>query len=137
MKYRGTEITETITKDTKHTNYTPLVNTAANISIPSLACSTVRFIAGNNRKKTEYIKASVDAGLNVLADKPMCTDEKGWELLKEAFKSAEQKGVLLYDIMTERYEITTVLQKALANNQAVFGELQPGTPDNPSVTKEF
>jgi predicted dehydrogenase len=93
-------------------------------------------IAGNNRKKTEYIKASVDAGLNVLADKPMCTDEKGWELLKEAFKSAEQKGVLLYDIMTERYEITTVLQKALANNPAVFGQLQPGTPDNPSVTKE-
>ncbi|HZS05090.1 MAG TPA: putative oxidoreductase C-terminal domain-containing protein [Blastocatellia bacterium] len=93
-------------------------------------------IAGNNRKKTEYIKSSVDAGLNVLADKPMCTDEKGWELLKEAFKSAGQKGVLLYDIMTERYEITTVLQKALANNPEVFGQLQPGTPDNPSVTKE-
>jgi predicted dehydrogenase len=93
-------------------------------------------IAGNNRKKTEYIKASVDAGLNVLADKPMCTDEKGFELLKDAFRSAEQNNVLLYDIMTERYEITTMLQKALAGNSNVFGELQKGTPDNPSVTKE-
>ncbi|HWQ36959.1 MAG TPA: putative oxidoreductase C-terminal domain-containing protein [Blastocatellia bacterium] len=93
-------------------------------------------IAGNNRKKTEYIKASVDAGLNVLADKPMCTDEKGFELLKDAFRSAEKNNVLLYDIMTERYEITTMLQKALASNANVFGELQKGTPDNPSVTKE-
>jgi predicted dehydrogenase len=93
-------------------------------------------IAGNNRKKTEYIKASIDAGLNVLADKPMCTDEQGYELLKEAFRSAEKNNVRLYDIMTERYEITTMLQKALAGNAAVFGQLQPGTPDNPSVTKE-
>lgn len=93
-------------------------------------------IAGNNRKKTEYIKASVNAGLNVLADKPMCTDEKGFELLKDAFRLAEKNNVLLYDIMTERYEITTMLQKALAGNASVFGELQKGTPDNPSVTKE-
>ena len=92
-------------------------------------------MAGNNRKKTEYIKASVDAGLNVLADKPMCIDEKGYELLKEAFASAEKGSVMLYDIMTERYEITTMLQKELANNAALFGELQKGTPDNPSVTK--
>ena len=96
----------------------------------------VVIIAGNNRKKTEYIKASVEAGLNVLADKPMCTDEQGFELLRAAFTSAGQKKVLLYDIMTERYEITSMLQKALANNSAVFGELQQGTPDNPSVTKE-
>ena len=28
-------------------------------------------IAGNNARKTEYIARSIDAGLNVLADKPM------------------------------------------------------------------
>jgi predicted dehydrogenase len=93
-------------------------------------------LAGNNRKKTEYIKASVDAGLNVLSDKPMCIDEKGYELLKAAFASAEKNGVLLYDIMTERYEITTMLQKELAHSRDVFGELQKGTPANPAVTKE-
>ena len=93
-------------------------------------------ISGNNRVKTEYIKWAVEAGLHVLADKPMCIKKKGFELLREAFVSAERKHVLLYDIMTERYEVTTILQKRLANNPDVFGVLQEGTPDNPSITKE-
>ncbi len=96
----------------------------------------VVIISGNNRKKTEYIKAAVNAGLNVLADKPMCIDQNGFNLLKQAFALAKEHGVLLYDIMTERYEITTALQKALAQEAEVFGTLQPGTVDNPAVTKE-
>lgn len=93
-------------------------------------------ISGNNSKKAEYIKACVAAGLNVLADKPMCISQNGFELLLQAFQSAEKNGVLLYDIMTERYEITTILQKVLANNSDVFGALQQGAPENPAVTKE-
>lgn len=92
-------------------------------------------LAGNNQHKIEYIKKSVDAGLNVLSDKPMAIDEAGYETLKAAFEAAKSKNVLLYDIMTERYEITTMLQKELANATALFGELQKGTPDDPSVTK--
>jgi len=93
-------------------------------------------ISGNNRKKAEYIKACVDAGLNVLADKPMCIDGKGFKLLEEAFASAKKNGVLLYDIMTERSAITTILQKELAHNEDVFGELQKGTVDEPAVVQE-
>lgn len=93
-------------------------------------------LAGNNRKKTEYIKKSVDAGLNVLADKPMAIDEAGFSLLKEAFASAEKNNVLLYDIMTERYEITNTLQRELAQVDAIFGELQKGTPEDPAIVKE-
>ena len=48
--------------------------------------------SGNNKKKTEYIKATVDAGLNVLADKPMCIDKTGFELLKQAFTSAQKNN---------------------------------------------
>ncbi|HUW19105.1 MAG TPA: putative oxidoreductase C-terminal domain-containing protein [Sedimentisphaerales bacterium] len=93
-------------------------------------------ISGNNRKKAEYIKACVEAGLNVLADKPMCIDGKGFQLLEEAFASAQKNGALLYDIMTERSEITTVLQKELVHNTDVFGELEKGTVDAPAVIKE-
>jgi predicted dehydrogenase len=93
-------------------------------------------IAGNNRRKTEYIKAAVNAGINVLADKPMCINQEGFELLKQSFASAQENGVLLYDIMTERYEITTVLQKVLAHRPDVFGELIQGTPEKPAITKE-
>jgi predicted dehydrogenase len=96
----------------------------------------VMVTSGDNRKKTEYIKAAVDAGIHVLSDKPMCIDKKGFELLKAAFESAEKNGVLLYDIMTERHEITTILQKELVNNPEVFGEMLSGSPDDPSVIKE-
>jgi predicted dehydrogenase len=55
--------------------------------------------------------------------------------LEAAFRTAEQKGTLLYDIMTERYEVTTILQKLLSQNEEIFGTLSPGTKDDPGVTK--
>jgi predicted dehydrogenase len=93
-------------------------------------------LAGNNQKKTDYIKRSVDAGLHVLADKPMVIDAAAFEVLKQAFQSAAAKKVVLYDIMTERYEISTMLQRELSMIPDIFGMLEIGTPDNPAVTKE-
>jgi predicted dehydrogenase len=93
-------------------------------------------ISGNNQKKVEYIKSAVDAGLNVFSDKPMCIDAAGFELLVEAFTTAENNGVLLYDIMTERFNILCILQKLFVANKDVFGELQEGTVDEPAVVKE-
>ncbi|HUS00577.1 MAG TPA: putative oxidoreductase C-terminal domain-containing protein [Chitinophagaceae bacterium] len=93
-------------------------------------------MAGNNQKKTEYIFKAINAGFNVLADKPMAIDKKNFELLRSAFVAAEKKNVLLYDIMTERYEITTILQKELSLLPRVFGQLTKGTAENPAVTKE-
>jgi len=91
-------------------------------------------IAGNNKMKTDYISRSVESGLNVLADKPMVIDLDGFNKLVKAFESAEKNKVLLYDIMTERYEINSMLQKEFAHLPA-FGQLEKGTPENPSVTK--
>lgn len=96
----------------------------------------VMVTSGNNSKKTEYIKAAVDAGINVLADKPMAITQENFELLKEAFIVAEKNNVLLYDIMTERYEINSILQKEFSLVPEIFGEMVKGTPENPAVTKE-
>ncbi|MDT8402181.1 MAG: putative oxidoreductase C-terminal domain-containing protein [Bacteroidales bacterium] len=96
----------------------------------------VVILSGNNNKKTDYILESVKAGLNVLADKPMLISPDKFPLLEEAFRIAEENNVLLYDIMTERYEISTMLQKALSQNREVFGELMTGSADQPAVTKE-
>jgi len=63
----------------------------------------------------------------------MVISPESFSLLKDAFKTAEEKGVLLYDIMTERYEITTILQKELSQISSVFGKLKKGTPDEPAV----
>jgi predicted dehydrogenase len=93
-------------------------------------------LAGNNRDKTRYILESVKAGLHVLSDKPMAIDPEGLKMLEEAYRIAEEKNLLLLDIMTERFEITTRLQKEFSRFPEVFGELDKGTPDNPAVTKE-
>ena len=93
-------------------------------------------ISGNNAKKTKYIYAAVEAGFNVLADKPMAITPEDFELLKKAFAVAAEKHVLLYDIMTERSEITTVLQKEFAHLPEIFGKLEKGTTEQPAITKE-
>lgn len=92
-------------------------------------------LAGNNRLKTNYILESVRNGFHVFADKPMAVDTKGFEQLKLAFGEAKKKNVQLYDIMTERFEITTQLQRAFSMEPELFGTLEKGTPEDPSVTK--
>ncbi|HLN54698.1 MAG TPA: putative oxidoreductase C-terminal domain-containing protein [Bacteroidales bacterium] len=92
-------------------------------------------LSGNNRKKAEYVTRSVEAGLNVLADKPMIIRPEDFPVLEAAFKKASEKGVLLYDIMTERYEVTTILQKTLSMRPEIFGTLQKGTEKEPAVSK--
>src|SRR6266487_4429029 len=93
-------------------------------------------IAGNNKKKTEYIKQALDAGFNVLADKPLAIDTKGFRLLEEAFSTAQKNHLLLYDIMTERFEINSILQKELSALPELFGTLEKGSADKPAIVKE-
>lgn len=93
-------------------------------------------IAGNNRKKTEYIFKSLNAGFNVLADKPMVINKNNFQKLINSFAVAKKNKVLLYDIMTERFEITTILQRELSMIPGIFGQLEKGTPDDPAITKE-
>ncbi len=93
-------------------------------------------IAGNNRRKAEFVTRAVAAGMHVLADKPMAIDTAGFASLQRAFAEAGARGVLLWDIMTERHEITTLLQKAFSRIPSVFGELLPGSVREPAVVKE-
>ncbi len=97
---------------------------------------SVVVLSGNNQRKTEYILKSLEAGLNVYADKPMVIDAAGFKHLEKAFAVAAKNNLLLYDIMTERFEITTILQRELSMMPDVFGELEKGTPENPAITKE-
>ena len=93
-------------------------------------------ISGNNRLKTDYIFKSLQNGFNVLADKPMVINSADFEKLKMAFDTAAKNNKLLYDIMTERFEVTTMLQRELSQTLSVFGTLEKGTPENPAITKE-
>jgi len=93
-------------------------------------------ISGNNLKKTDYILQSVQAGMNVLADKPMVISPAEFVKLQQAFKVADEKHVLLFDIMTERFEINTVLQRELSQMPALFGTQTKGTAEQPGIEME-
>ncbi len=96
----------------------------------------VMVVAGKNSKKIDYILKAVQAGLNVYADKPLVINPQGFDKLKKAFKIAEENGVMIYDIMTERFESTTMMQKLFSTIPQVFGELVDGTIDEPAISKE-
>jgi predicted dehydrogenase len=93
-------------------------------------------ISGRNRGKIERILQLVRSGFNVLADKPWVLRSEDLPSLEAALATADTRGVVAYDIMTERFEITTVLQRELVNDRSVFGEPMPGTPEEPGVYME-
>ncbi len=92
-------------------------------------------LSGRNNEKIDRILACVRAGFNVLADKPWLIDPERYELLETALKEADDKGLVIYDMMTERHEITTILQQLIVNHEPLFGSLTKGSPDDPAVIK--
>jgi predicted dehydrogenase len=93
-------------------------------------------LSGRNRGKIDRILASVEAGLNVLADKPWIISAADFPRLERALDLADAKGLVAYDVMTERSEITTILQKELAQDRDVTGAIPPGTPQEPAIEME-
>ena len=68
----------------------------------------IAILAGRNDTKIRNIERVNRAGIRIFADKPWATDEKSLGFLKDAMRPERP---LTADIMTERFEITTVLQK--------------------------
>ena len=93
-------------------------------------------ISGRNRGKIDKIQASLDGGLHALVDKPWILEAGDLPKLERALDTAERRGLVALDIMTERFEVTTELQRALVTDRASFGEIVPGTQAEPSVYME-
>lgn len=93
-------------------------------------------LSGRNQGKIDRIKASVEAGLNVLSDKPWIIDPADFPKLEASLDTAGKKNLVAYDIMTERYEITTILQKELIQDPGTFGTQQQGSQNDPAVYME-
>jgi len=90
-------------------------------------------LAGNNRIKIDYIVNAVKAGLNVFSDKPMVINKAGFEQLKNAYAVAGKKGLLMFDMMTERYSLIQKVQKSLMQDNLLFGKITQGTPGHPAI----
>jgi predicted dehydrogenase len=93
-------------------------------------------LAGHSGNKMDRIRASLDAGLNVLADKPWIIHAAQIPALEAALDLADRAGLVAYDIMTERYEPTNIVQKNLVNDPAVFGTIVSGSESEPGVEIE-
>src|SRR5574340_896858 len=96
----------------------------------------VAIFSGRNRGKIDRIKACLDAGIAVLADTPWIIRAEDLPSLEAALASSERNRVPAYDIMTERYEITSLVQRALVNTPSVFGEAVAGSEAEPGVYME-
>ena len=93
-------------------------------------------LSGKNGIKIDRIVASVKAGLHVLADKPWILKWSDLSTLETSLAEADARKTVAYDIMTERFEVTSMLQRALVNDRATFGEIVPGTQAEPGVYME-
>jgi predicted dehydrogenase len=91
-------------------------------------------LSGRNRPKIDLMRLAVENGLHVLADKPWIIDHADFPKLEALFREAELREVLVWDVLTERFEITNWLQRELIRNPDVFGSWQAGTPDQPALT---
>ncbi len=84
-------------------------------------------IAGRNKPKIDLILAALESGSNVLADKPWIVDATDFPKLERARVLAESKGLVAWDMMTERHETTNRLLLALVREPVIFGAWS-GTP---------
>ncbi|MBI5691965.1 MAG: oxidoreductase [Verrucomicrobia bacterium] len=93
-------------------------------------------VSGNNQGKIARLEALVGAGFHLLADKPWIIEPEELPALARTLELARAKRVAAWDAMTQRYEISCLLQKALVADAAVFGTPLPGTEQEPAVYME-
>lgn len=100
-------------------------------SLPQASGLEAVILSGRNDRKAQYILAAVEKGYNVLSDKPMAIDEEGLHTLEKAYALAQQKGLVIMDMMTERYDIVNILSRDILADKALFGEFD--SSDGPAV----
>lgn len=93
-------------------------------------------LSGRNAAKLDRIEAAVNAGLHVLADKPLILERSQHAKLCDVLETARRRNLVVFDAMTQRFEVTCQLVRALVNDPAIFGERVNGSPEDPSVRME-
>lgn len=93
-------------------------------------------ISGQNRGKIDRIEAVVRAGLHTLSDKPWIIEAEELPALARTLEAARAARVAAWDAMTQRYEISCIVQKELVNDEAVFGTPLTGSEREPAVYME-
>ena len=94
----------------------------------------VAIFSGRNHSKIHGIQAAIEAGINVLADKPLIIRRDDLPVLEAALSTAEEQGLILYDMSAARQQTIAGLMRHLRTDLEVFGEPVVGTRSDPGVT---
>ena len=113
-----------------HTNENPLAQMLTEQP------GNVVIVSGKNRGKIDALQQIVSHKLNVLADKPWIIEPEDFRKLAATLDSADANGVIAYDAMTQRFEVSCQLPRELVNDAAVFGQLEKGSAVQPAVEME-
>jgi len=91
-------------------------------------------LAGDNQRKIDYIQKSVQQNRDVFADKPLVIDATGYRKLEALMEgNGEKEQVLVYDMMTERYDVKNQIVKSLLNNKDFSGGLLTAEDDKVAI----
>lgn len=90
-------------------------------------------LSGRNRLKIDLMRLAVENGLHVIADKPWIVEHADFPKLEALLQEAELRDVFVWDMLTERFEITNWLQREFVRDTDLFGSWQTGTPDQPAL----
>ena len=93
----------------------------------------IAVFSGRNRGKIERIIAALKAGLHVLADKPAIIEPTDLPRLEAALVLAQERRLVLADMMTGRQNTLVRLLQVLRSDPEVFGDPVLGTRDEPGV----
>ena len=93
----------------------------------------IAVFSGRNRGKIERIIAALEAGLHVLADKPAIIEPTDLPRLEAALVLAQERRLVLADMMTGRQNTLVRLLQVLRSDPEVFGDPVLGSRDEPGV----
>lgn len=96
----------------------------------------VALLSGRTATAAGYSAACIGGGLNVLSTAPLASGTPEFRELERSLGLADEKGLVLYELMPERYEIAALLQQALARNADFFGIQLCGSPEAPAIVSE-
>jgi predicted dehydrogenase len=93
---------------------------------------TVAIFSGRNHGKVQRILSAVEAGMNVLADKPLIIRREDLTVLEAALNTADGRGLIVYDMSSGGRQATiATLTRQLREDPEVFGDPVSGTRSDP------
>jgi len=96
----------------------------------------VVLLSGRNRPKIDLMRLAVSNNLHVIADKPWVIEFSDFPKIEDLYRETDLRDVMVWDIMTERHEITNQLVRELTRDPSIFGKWQIGSPSQPALTLE-